>query len=205
MGLLCGGSTPVIPGVEYQLSPVTLAKLVLVGERLRWVTITVLSILCAGERGCLPHPQPVLCVRARAALLMPRSARLPLLAGRLRDCAAPVGPAVPTAVRVRSWEAHWPLSGGHDQDGECHAALGSQISHLSLPLSSLSLFALSSLLVSSFSFFGTFPFSASSMSSPCLGGGGEERSLILFPCLSLSLSLHLRFYISISASLGHCL
>jgi hypothetical protein len=47
MGLLCG-STPVIPGVEYQLSPVKLVNLVLVGERLGWVTITVLSIPRAG-------------------------------------------------------------------------------------------------------------------------------------------------------------
>lgn len=35
--------------------------------------------------------------------------------------ARPAGPA----VRLRSQEAHWPLSGGHDQDGECYAALGS--------------------------------------------------------------------------------
>lgn len=138
---------------------------------------SALNSLCLGTA---PPPSRAVRTRARGTFNAPR-ALLSLQADA--GIARPAGPAGPTAVRVRSREAHWPLSGGHDQDGECHAALGSRISHLFLSLPSLPLSALffsSSCLF----FFGTFLFSASSMSPPCLGVGVEKSAHLLFFCVS---------------------
>lgn len=96
-------------------------QLVLVGERLPRVTITVLSIpcvrVCVG--GWLPHPHPVLCAltRVRAALLMPHRPSSPcrqtpgLLDPRDQLCACAVrkrtGRSAGATTRMVSATLHW--------------------------------------------------------------------------------------------------
>lgn len=138
---------------------------------------SALNSLCLGSA---PPPSRVVRTRARGTFNAPR-ALLSLQADA--GIARPAGPAGPTAVRVRSREAHWPLSGGHDQDGECHAALGSRISHLFLSLPSLPLSAFSSLPLASFSL--ALSFSLPLQCLPHVWGWGVEKSAhLLFFCVS---------------------
>ena len=142
--------------------------------------------------------------------------RAPLLAGRRRDCAAP--------------GTSWPERCAHAQSGSALCSAGATTrmvsatphwvlqSHICLCPSPLCLSPPSLRFLLPPLFLCNFPFLCLFNVSPMFGGwGGEERPLILFPCLSplvspssisesfsASLILHLNFCVSGPLSLSLC-
>lgn len=181
MGLL-SGSTSVTLGMVYQLSPVRLVNAVLLGKRLRWVIITVLSTPSAWG---LPHPHPAWCARVRAAPLMPHAPSSPCrqtpglrgprdqLARPLCACAVGkrTGRSAGATTRMVSATLHWVL--------ESHICFCLSLLCLSPPFL---LFLLPL-------FLWHFPFLCLFNVSPMFGGGGWRRVLTYSFSVSLPTSL----------------